>query len=507
MRITQIKKSIFIATLFYGCLISLDAKALGHVTAEEWLKLQALADDHTPRSSQRYPLGAGRVIHIQRFKNHFEIEDTEGPSRASHFALWQYGRRKTRSAPFDVKNWENDPSFDRLKRLRQKDVGTGRIYPIPGDKALVRLYDLPRLGRRFSVRLRTDSLTGWEHLEFLSEEALALAAIELDIFIKENQTSLIGLYKDTLKKIEAMNFRPMRPEEAPIDPESDQVRDRFKHLQKLLCPYLDRKEYADIDYIRTEWGPTKMLEHGLARRLREGRYVPLIEIQRHIATPFDKPMLLVVHAHEQFVDDKKNRAAIEEMEKIVAQYKLLSLPVIYLMSGDTQTISSDIDKKRFGPDFKTMRWVLGDRNPTAALFSNEGHHALEIPSYSIAVVGAFWLQCHFRATLDAIVGHFRSKKIDPSVPLKIHLPERAIVSASIHFGGNIQTLMEGILSEDTKEAQDLFVQSLDIREFTFKEFEDGKLASADGSGTKVVEFHTWTGERFLEIVREEAKGP
>lgn len=120
--------------------------------------------------------------------------------------------------------------------------------------------------------------------------------------------------------------------------------------------------------------------------------------------------LVVTHA-TSFFDEKKTAAA--GIDQLVREFKAKGLPVVYLMS----------DQSEKG---RTM-WYTTDRAPHFEVFSEGGEHNLPIAGNEVTIVGGFFgstdtmAGCHALAMKDAIRMHFEVSE----APLTIHIPLKA----------------------------------------------------------------------------------
>lgn len=120
--------------------------------------------------------------------------------------------------------------------------------------------------------------------------------------------------------------------------------------------------------------------------------------------------LIVTHATTEF---DQNKSAADGIDQLVRDFKRKGLPVVYLVS--------DQSEKGY------QQWYTADRSPDFEVFSEGGEHNLPISTNEVTIVGGFFGStdtlngCHALAVKDAIRMHFETS----DAPLNIHIPIKA----------------------------------------------------------------------------------
>jgi hypothetical protein len=463
-------------------------------------------------------LPAGRVIRIYSYDesgiSHLVIEDSEGPSEKSQYALWQYARVIER--PSDSKTWVMIPDAEAVRELRQQEGPGPGIY----HRGKPRLYELPPYGSPLRVHLRSNTLSGFEYLSLLREEPLVLANIDIDHFVKDHFKSLVLPYREARKLTDPCPRTDFGNLIHPIDEKFDRTFDQVFNIEKYIHPHLSEVERRSLLFDEKDWKNLRKQEDELARRILYRRgYVPPIKPLISFDAPQYESTLIVVHAHDICMEPP----VVGCIDNVVAKFKARKLPVFYLMTGETQKIQYQADWA-WDTDMYGDRWMLKDRQPTAALFSAEGIHTLVLPTKDIVIVGAYWAQCHLHATLDAIQGHFDHSE----APVNIHFPLGAIREASSEFSSVEDEFAFGPIPDNESfckhKARQFFDESFGadrkktsegrpgtavaFSDYSFRVFcgatdedvDDDVEIETFGTGPRVVNLRFWIGNIFEEQV-------
>lgn len=369
--------------------------------------------------------------------------------------------------------------FSLLETMRYqipKDpLGPRPDWGVIGEKKLKSWADYPDLisGNLFTMTIYPDSLDDWSRIQLLNSITREyLIRFILPDFFQANAE----LLKKANKEFEEKLGKPVHY----IDLKNSSLEkrnqyyfyDAIRALSEKALIFLPNPDFDTVFAGGVD--PTENFPHVLPKAL-------------NVTTPINQHALVVVHASRDFDD----LTAKDGIDNIVAKFKQVQLPIIYLMHYD-------------GKD--DLNWYTNDKKPTAIVYSAGGEHNLPIRHNEVTIVGGYFGDydsahgCHFKAVADTITRYYLSG----TSPLRIHLP----ISAIFFFNDDIELRNNFLQSKISPtefidsvhsgffftEDENLFGMSqiytgdISTSDYQFLYYVDGALIKKYGNGPRIVEF-------------------